>query len=131
VQGRMLLGLRLVQIGRRFFLLRLSPVLLHLEVRQPNPGGDHPVSRMTTTLPGFHAEASLYHATGHYQSTGASIGSGGGVVPQFDQAFDLQAAPSTCYRVCRCCRNSGNRFCCSHCRWCSGPIGTTTYQAFV
>lgn len=33
-----------------------------------------------------------------------------------------EAAASTCRRVCRCCRN-GNRFCCSHCRFCSGPIG--------
>jgi hypothetical protein len=29
---------------------------------------------------------------------------------------------STCRRVCNCCKG-GNRFCCSHCRFCSGPIG--------
>jgi hypothetical protein len=35
------------------------------------------------------------------------------------------AASSTCRRVCNCCTRTGNRFCCSHCRWCSGPIGST------
>jgi len=30
---------------------------------------------------------------------------------------------STCRRVCACCARNGNRFCCSHCRFCSGPIG--------
>jgi hypothetical protein len=30
---------------------------------------------------------------------------------------------NTCTRVCKCCKNNGNRFCCSHCRFCSGPIG--------
>jgi hypothetical protein len=34
----------------------------------------------------------------------------------------LEATASTCRRVCACCRR-GNRFCCSHCRFCSGPIG--------
>jgi hypothetical protein len=29
---------------------------------------------------------------------------------------------SLCRRMCKCCGN-GNRFCCSHCRFCSGPIG--------
>jgi hypothetical protein len=29
---------------------------------------------------------------------------------------------STCTRVCACCRR-GNRFCCAHCKFCSGPIG--------
>jgi hypothetical protein len=33
---------------------------------------------------------------------------------------------STCRRVCKCCKNNGNRFCCSHCRFCSGPIGVST-----
>jgi hypothetical protein len=32
---------------------------------------------------------------------------------------------STCTRVCKCCKNNGNRFCCSHCRFCSGPIGVS------
>jgi hypothetical protein len=34
----------------------------------------------------------------------------------------LQATGSLCRRMCNCCRG-GNRFCCSHCRFCSGPIG--------
>jgi hypothetical protein len=40
---------------------------------------------------------------------------------------NLEAAPAgnSCTAACRCCK-WGNRFCCSHCRWCSGPIGTTT-----
>lgn len=29
---------------------------------------------------------------------------------------------STCTAACACCKR-GNRFCCSHCRFCSGPIG--------
>lgn len=33
---------------------------------------------------------------------------------------------STCRRVCNCCKNNGNRFCCSHCRFCSGPIGVSS-----
>jgi hypothetical protein len=32
---------------------------------------------------------------------------------------------SLCRRVCACCARNGNRFCCSHCRFCSGPIGVT------
>ncbi len=35
----------------------------------------------------------------------------------------LEAA-GTCRRVCACCKR-GNRFCCSHCRFCSGPIGVS------
>ncbi len=31
---------------------------------------------------------------------------------------------SSCRAACRCCR-WGNRFCCSHCRFCSGPIGVS------
>jgi hypothetical protein len=34
-----------------------------------------------------------------------------------------EALANTCTRVCKCCDNNGNRFCCSHCRLCSGPIG--------
>ncbi len=37
-----------------------------------------------------------------------------------------EIAGSTCRRVCNCCKNNGNRFCCSHCRFCSGPIGVST-----
>lgn len=37
-----------------------------------------------------------------------------------------EIAGSTCRRVCKCCKNNGNRFCCSHCRFCSGPIGVST-----
>ena len=29
---------------------------------------------------------------------------------------------NTCTRVCACCKK-GNRFCCAHCKFCSGPIG--------
>ena len=36
-----------------------------------------------------------------------------------------EAAGSTCTRVCKCCKNNGNRFCCSHCTFCSGPIGVS------
>ena len=36
-----------------------------------------------------------------------------------------QLADSTCRRVCACCARNGNRFCCSHCRFCSGPIGVS------
>ena len=32
---------------------------------------------------------------------------------------------NTCTRVCACCKR-GNRFCCSHCHFCSGPIGVST-----
>jgi hypothetical protein len=36
-----------------------------------------------------------------------------------------EVAGNTCTRVCKCCKNNGNRFCCSHCRFCSGPIGVS------
>jgi hypothetical protein len=42
-------------------------------------------------------------------------------VPQ----LQTSTGASTCTRVCNCCRRTKNRFCCSHCRWCSGPIGST------
>lgn len=35
-----------------------------------------------------------------------------------------EVAGNTCTRVCKCCKR-GNRFCCSHCRFCSGPIGVS------
>ena len=38
---------------------------------------------------------------------------------------DTSLGGSTCRRVCACCARNGNRFCCSHCRFCSGPIGAT------
>lgn len=33
-----------------------------------------------------------------------------------------EAALSGCRRYCNCCKG-GNRFCCKHCKFCSGPIG--------
>jgi hypothetical protein len=38
---------------------------------------------------------------------------------------DSGALGNTCTRVCKCCKG-GNRFCCSHCRFCSGPIGVSS-----
>lgn len=38
-------------------------------------------------------------------------------------SLDL-AAGNSCSAACRCCK-WGNRFCCSHCRFCTGPIGTS------
>ena|SRR6187402_532949 len=35
-----------------------------------------------------------------------------------------ELAGGSCSAACRCCK-WGNRFCCSHCRFCSGPIGAT------
>jgi len=32
-----------------------------------------------------------------------------------------EAAMNSCTRICACCKR-GNRFCCSHCDFCSGPI---------
>lgn len=37
-------------------------------------------------------------------------------------SVDATLAGNPCRAACRCCR-WGNRFCCSHCKWCSGPIG--------
>ena len=50
------------------------------------------------------------------------------VIDDVDLSIDpgqTQLAASTCTRVCACCKKNGNRFCCSHCRFCSGPIGVT------
>jgi len=73
---------------------------------------------MKMSMPGFRAEASLYATNCRYAGVATSGAAIGRVVPQLQQ-FD-----STCTRVCRCCRSSGNRFCCSHCRFCSGPISS-------
>jgi hypothetical protein len=77
------------------------------------------------SMPGFRAEASLHSRGSHYGSYRSSK-SAVGVVPQLQTQTDLA---SSCWRICQCCKR-GNRFCCSHCRWCSGPIGayvTTQY----
>lgn len=60
-------------------------------------------------------------------STGVESGSYGELSSILETASlnddgSLEATASTCRRVCACCRR-GNRFCCSHCRFCSGPIG--------
>lgn len=52
---------------------------------------------------------------------GAETGSYEEFASMLENDGSLEAA-STCRRVCACCRR-GNRFCCSHCRFCSGPIG--------
>ena len=44
-------------------------------------------------------------------------------------ATQAGSSSSTCRRVCACCSRNGNRFCCSHCRLCSGPIGVTDVLA--
>jgi len=46
-------------------------------------------------------------------------------IVETDASVALAPAGNSCTAACRCCK-WGNRFCCSHCRWCSGPIGTTT-----
>ena len=74
---------------------------------------------MKMSMPGFRAEASLYATSGRYAAA-ANFGAGDSqVAPQLQGQFD-----STCTRVCRCCSLWGNRFCCSHCRFCSGPISS-------
>jgi len=42
------------------------------------------------------------------------------------ETTNLSAAPSgnSCTAACKCCKRN-NRFCCSHCNWCSGPIKAT------
>ena len=74
---------------------------------------------MKMSMPGFRAEASLYATNGRYAGAATSGAAIGQVVPQLQGQFD-----STCTRVCRCCRLWGNRFCCSHCTFCSGPISS-------
>jgi hypothetical protein len=39
-------------------------------------------------------------------------------------SVDAAPAGSLCTRMCACCKR-GNRFCCSHCDFCSGPIKVT------
>jgi hypothetical protein len=75
---------------------------------------------MKMSIPGFRAEASLYVTSGRYAGVSAPGAAIGQVAPQ----LQAQVGLSTCARVCRCCRLSGNRFCCSHCRFCSGPISS-------
>ncbi len=77
-------------------------------------------------LPGFVADASLCIAGAHYASVGLSGASSDGVTPQLMSELGLG---NPCRAACRCCRSYGNRFCCSHCRWCSGPIGVTGIEA--
>ena len=71
-------------------------------------------------LPGFDAERSLSAAGGHYITGRATRRATNRVVPQ----LQLGIGSGSCQAACRCCK-WGNRFCCSHCRWCSGPIGST------
>jgi hypothetical protein len=75
---------------------------------------------MNMSMPGFNAESSLYVSKGRYAGAGAPGAAAGHVVPQLMGEAGLA---NSCWAACRCCRNWGNRFCCSHCRWCSGPIG--------
>ena len=74
---------------------------------------------MNTCMPGFNADASLYVTSGHYASVQSRGSAGGAVVPQLMGEVGLG---DPCGAACRCCKR-GNRFCCSHCRWCKGPIG--------
>jgi hypothetical protein len=75
-------------------------------------------------LPGFDAERSLSPAAGHYLTGRATRGVTAPVVPQLQAGI----GSSSCQAACRCCK-WGNRFCCSHCRWCSGPIGSTAIDS--
>jgi hypothetical protein len=60
-------------------------------------------------------------------STGAQAGSYEEFtsVLQTSSRDSPELAGNTCTRVCKCCKNNGNRFCCSHCSFCSGPIGVS------
>ena len=73
------------------------------------------------SMPGFAAEASLDARSHHYVTYRSPESYGGNVVPQLQTEA---SAASSCWRICQCCKR-GNRFCCSHCRWCSGPIGVS------
>lgn len=70
-------------------------------------------------LPGFDGERSLSAARGHYMTADVTRGTANDLEPQ----LALGISSSSCQAACRCCKR-GNRFCCSHCRWCSGPIGS-------
>jgi hypothetical protein len=70
-------------------------------------------------IPQFTADSSLELASGHYGTYHRTGRDSGAVVPQLQTQSSFA---SSCKRFCDCCRR-GNRFCCSHCRWCSGPIG--------
>lgn len=74
---------------------------------------------MNMRIPGFNAEASLYVTSGRYASVQSRGAAGEDVVPQLMGDVSLG---DPCGAACRCCKR-GNRFCCSHCRWCKGPIG--------
>jgi hypothetical protein len=73
---------------------------------------------MTMSMPRFGAEASLYTSRGNYASARVSAGALEQVTPQLLGEVGLG---DPCRAACRCCA-WGNRFCCSHCRWCRGPI---------
>ena len=77
---------------------------------------------MNKHLPGFRAEASLKVKNAGYVG-GPIVGAGiWRVAPQMQIQGGLGSFGSQCSAMCRCCAR-GNRFCCAHCRWCSGPIG--------
>jgi hypothetical protein len=42
-----------------------------------------------------------------------------------DLSVELAPAGNSCWRICKCCKR-GNRYCCAHCKFCSGPIGVST-----
>lgn len=79
------------------------------------------------------AEAALDADAADCGAAAASEGVQAGSYAEFTSVLETtsvnldapELAGSTCTRVCRCCRNNGNRFCCSHCRFCSGPIGVS------
>ena len=75
---------------------------------------------MNTRMPGFNAEASLHVTRGRYATARSRGGTSGQIVPQL--MADEVGLGDPCGAACRCCK-WGNRFCCSHCRWCRGPIG--------
>ena len=74
---------------------------------------------MNMSMPGFSAEASIDVTSGRYAEAATRGAALTQVTPQLQGTFG-----SLCTRVCRCCSASGNRFCCSHCRFCSGPISS-------
>lgn len=46
------------------------------------------------------------------------------VVGGSNSSVDLAPAGNSCTAACKCC-GWGNRFCCSHCKWCSWPVVST------
>ena len=75
---------------------------------------------MNMRMPGFNAEASLCVTRGRYASVQSRGATTAAVIPQL--MGDGIGLGDPCGAACRCCK-WGNRFCCSHCRWCRGPIG--------